>query len=955
MMRMRQWGIKSKILTLAVFPAATVTLMLALYFSITQTQDLQQSLTDRGYAIVRQLGPASEYGIFSGNPNALQPLVAAVMNEPDVRSVVVRNAANKVLLKAGPEVRPVLNIDAQSNSLISAASDDRTSHIFQIPIRQTELALDDLLADTPTIGPDPASQYHATGRILGWVTVELSFDRTQARQQQAWITTGLIALIVLVLSALLAMRMGRDISGPILLLKDAVNKLEHGDLDVQVNTGAGGEMLSLEAGVNAMARSLKASRENLHERVNQATAGLRDALKIGEERNLALDVARRDAESASKAKSAFLANMSHEIRTPLNGILGFLTLLLKTSLDATQREFTQKIEVSTRTLMTLLNDILDFSKLEVAKLSVTQVEFDLREVLDECISIGAPEAHDKGIDLALIVDADVPIRLKGAADRIAQVVKNLVSNAVKFTTDGEVIVHAALSTQSIDHATLRISVTDTGIGISQQDRARLFQPFTQLDAGMNRRYGGTGLGLAIAKSLVEVMGGTISVESQPAQGSCFAVTFPLGLSALTATDQVRLAVLGGRRALVVSPNPHLTRSLRQMLIHWDMDVESNDDTLRAIAELGAAAAIQRPYEVVFIDQALVDADVERITTEARVLPVSAIPAIFLLERTAVRWRDGETAPPEFDACLAIPPRSAVVADLLCRRFAGTLDRRARQRFGMVAHSTQQNTMAALRLLLADDNAINRQFLATWLKQIGAVVDEVTDGAQAIDACRQATYDLILMDLHMPNVDGFEAAAQIRANRYNPASTPIVAITADATDAAQERLRASEINDVLVKPITEQELLRIIAQWCPRYAPARAGAAAGTAAPAAIDEPIVDADLGLRLASGNTEMWRWSLTTLIERFPQQLTELEHAVDTGNLRDARMCAHSIVGAAGYCGAVGLVQSATWLENAAHSGDINLARLAFEKLRVETVRLVEWVRRPGNPATPRHGVER
>lgn len=944
-------GIRRKVLIVAVIPAATVTVLLTLFFSFRHAYGLEDSLRERGLAIVRQLGPASEYGVYSGNPELLSPLVHAVMNEIDVQAVSIYNATGKVLISRGSSTQGDYGFELSGKGEIVPSmleSSESGVWIFKAPIFQTEF-VDNGLFDAERMAEDTHStQLIQSNRVLGWVVVEVSLERTHAYQAKTWINAALIALIVLLVSTILAKRLGRSITNPITMLKRAVDQLENGNFDVGVNTGASGELKSLEVGINKMAKTLKASRANLEEQINQATSELRETLRVLEERNTELNVARMEAETANTAKSNFLANISHEIRTPLNGTNGFLMLLDKTELNEEQRDYVEKIQDSTKTLLTLLNDILDFSKLEISQVTVAQSEFNFRDLLDESICVGIPEANRKGVDLALIVAAEVPARMIGGADRIAQAIKNLVSNAVKFTSSGEVVVHADLedktgNNKDEENTIVRISVTDTGIGISHEDQERLFQPFSQLETGMNRRYNGSGLGLVITKSLVELMDGSISFNSIPGKGSRFSISLPLKICTHAAMDLHRYNLLKNQSVLVVSPNRNIVLSLQEMFRHWRMQMEFATTVSVADELICRKLTISRTFKAIIVDGCMSGSDVTAVLKHSHDPAMKKRSHFILLDHQNSDIHRDSGMREKFIGILSRPPRTAGVENLLYRICMGEVTKSRNTTFDFEQKIDFQENEVPHRVLVADDNIINRQYLSIWLKKIGIEVEEAIDGKEAIMRCQQSAFDLILMDLHMPNIDGVQAVEEIRrgSDKNINVQTPVIAVTADATDDTGRLIESSGFDDYLVKPLDEEKLFEVINKWCVGCEKGNNGSGRSEIHEITPDT-VVDRALGLRFASGDMELWYWALHELVERLEKDSAELTKAIEKEDLQQIRLLAHRVKGAASYCGASELLTAAGNLQTVAAGENIASVHNALIAYSSAVTNLLDWVSR-------------
>jgi two-component system sensor histidine kinase BarA len=506
---MRRWGIRKKVLVVTLVPTLLTTLMLGLFFTYSWVNNIESLLKDRGESLSRQLAAGSEYGLFTANRSLLSSLSNALLEEQDVRSITFFGSDGSRLLHTGPGSSETVQSDeltAEHATRISRKNSTR----FITPVFLQDLMIESML------DPDARQSMSNLREPLGWVVVEMSHIRTEKETYKALLISLLLILGGVILSMAIALRLSRAFTNPVFELNEAVAKLKEGKLDTRVYTGAGPEFEQLESGLNAMAEELSKAQAEMQQNIDQATEDLRETLETIEIQNIELDFARKEALEASRIKSEFLANMSHEIRTPLNGIIGFTELLLKSPLPRQQRDHLSTIRKSSEILLTIINDILDFSKIEAGKLILDRVPFQLRDIVEEVMVMLAPAAHAKNLDLVPLVYNDVPDNIMGDPLRVKQVITNLVNNAIKFTQTGEVVLRASLEEEDTDsnRVTLRLSITDSGVGLSRAQQQSLFNAFSQADASTARQYGGTGLGLAISKRLVEEMGGKIGLESE---------------------------------------------------------------------------------------------------------------------------------------------------------------------------------------------------------------------------------------------------------------------------------------------------------------------------------------------------------------------------------------------------------------------------------------------------------
>ncbi len=912
----RRSRLKSRLLLLAILPAAIMALTLTIYLIDSQLENLDVAFQERGNAIAQEAAALSVYGIFTGDAELLEESLQIIIKRKDIVNITAYDSNNRLLTNIIPRGKENAYSGQLPHFTAKVVSGFRNREITDFPDQDFQ-----------------TDQTYRADRI-GTISLIIN-DATHQMQQQVVIRNSLfIGCIGLLITAIIALALSRSVTQPLLRLTQAVIRMKHGDFSAQVPEQADGELRSLEQGFNAMAKELSHSQAVLQQQIVRATSDLTQTMEALEIQNVELDLARKRAIRASQAKSEFLANMSHEIRTPMNGVIGFSKLLIKANLNPDQKELAQTIEKSASGLLSIIDNILDHSKLEHGKQEPDIAPFRITECFEDPVVLLAPTAHDKQLELVLLIYSDVPEQLIGDEMRIRQILMNLLGNAIKFTEHGEVIVRVMLESETKDSCVVQFSVTDTGIGIENSAQSDLFNSFQQATASTSRHYGGTGLGLSISRKLAESLNGRIDLESEPESGTCLRVSLPLmkhenGASDFFEGDQENEVV--NKQCLVIDGHRisrlsiiHRIKQLGMLAVGSDIADLSNHDLSN--------------FDLLIVGISSVDLISEKFRSIIKHILSLNFPSVLVLVSSSDQSILQEIEDLGIRHCQSKP----ITITNMHRAIEHIYEGGSFQSNSLPPSIHNVPDFSNKMFLVADDNPINLQLITTILSDSNATIFETTNGIEAIACYEKHSIDLIFMDVHMPIMGGREATQKIRAieKELGSARTPIIALTADLISEHRKALMSAGVDHYLTKPFDDRYLWRVITLLLEKPDVEITDLKSLPQPDIEIKESLVrDIKAALRIVGGRSDLADEMFQHFMLELPGQISGIEQVYNDGDLGQLIERTHKLHGACAICGVPALTKAVQELEQRANQGcAIEAIDTVIEKLTFEADRLYD-----------------
>ena len=885
---MRQLGINKQILVIAILPALAVSAILSTYYIWDQLEYISESLKKDGNLIVKQLAPAAEYAVYSGNIELIEPLVdSTIDNNPVLRIQIFDKYDNSILDIEAP------GKETEHNFLSETLFEKERQFVFSEHIYSQQISIEDN-------GESPENSNFDDKNIIGRVIVTIS-NKFAIQEKINQVMHGtLITLAILLLTTLAIIRASKVITQPIKSLTHTVRNITAGDLDTPIELSSTGELGILESCINHMKNELKDSRTDLEIQLNVYTDELQQTLEELEIRNAELDITRSKAIYANNAKSEFLANMSHEIRTPLSGIIGFTELLQGTQLTAQQKDYSNTIYKSSKHLLEIINDVLDLSKIESGKTEINTSKFNLVDIIEDIINLLSTSALEKNVELLYRIEKDVPTVIHSDPFRIHQILTNLIGNAIKFTEKGYVYLQVTLGEIKFTETSIKFTVSDTGIGMSNVDKKKLFKAFTQADTSITRRFGGTGLGLVISRKLTMLMEGEIGFDSTEGEGSTFWFSVPV----IPVSVELKPSELDNIEIALFSSHFIAKQAYKTIFENWHCQV--NDYSLDSIDRL---CEIEKNNDIIVFF--LSRNEIINNTLAESISQLSFTKPSFLIASTRSHTDLRNLQQYVFDNAVFTSEK----LEILKQKMITTINKKTQVAdIDMIDHTAVSTAdWSNINIMVVDDNDVNLRLAEIILHKHKARVTTARSGAQALDYACMNSYDIIFMDLHMPGLDGYETTQKIR--EITPGRQPvIIALTANAMPREKEKVMQAGMNGILIKPISDSILQKLINQWVLKE-PIKTADNYDSALSQADEDDDIDSVFSIKLAkefTGNNEELAYELFDMLRAELSTYKEaILLAVENNDIVKLRDTVHKLHGASRCCGTAELKQSSSHIE--------------------------------------------
>lgn len=866
--------IKDWVILLALAPTFLIGSILGLYFTVNSVLELDDSIKAQVTSIAGPMGLVSANYLSKSEYSELKDLFTyRQSNNPKfVKSMLLYNHNNQLLI----------------NTNSGTINTDYALHVNNLPLtKEFNVQLPDRFIHYIPLYYDVPNRDKTSieNKYFGYIIFEINEEDINEEKRTMFIIMFTLLVFAMMITSYFSSKLIDIISMPIREMNDIVLQIRQGVLDTRLDVKFHGELEILRLGINNMAQAIEDYQIDLESNVDEATHDLREALEQFEVQNVQLDLAKRKAQDANKVKSEFLANMSHELRTPLNGVIGFTRQILKTRLTEIQREYLNTIDNSANNLLTIINDILDFSKLDSGRMVIESIPFGFRNSIDEAITLLSTSANSKNLELILDIKHSLPNSLIGDALRVKQVIMNLLGNAIKFTEEGYISINVDYEMLNTSDIKITIKVTDTGIGINEQQQTKLFQAFSQADKSITRLYGGTGLGLVIAKRLANEMEGDITFTSVSREGTCFEFSFVSKVNQLPVDNIAEPFELEGKNILYYEAHPLSQAATASILDHWNMNVTIVSNLTELTQQLNA-----KNYDYALIGQKVSPTNINDIKSLIESLSERIHKVILAINNNSLSLKETFMASGAH-TCIIKPITTRSLLDAILFQEQPTT-------ISIEKRLTQPKDSLPIKVLIVDDNEANLKLLYSLLVHKVDSVSQAKDGREAFNLCNNECFDLILMDIQMPVMDGVTALEKIKDNSLN-INTSIVAVTAHALPGEKENLISQGFTAYISKPIDETLLEHILYEHSGVDKIKTVNEVSNNHHQRASIQSIFDWQLALQRSANNKDLALEMLNMLIESLPETIAALQNNIHNEDVTSLSSLIHKLNGACCYLG--------------------------------------------------------